>query len=261
MTIERPNLKTEIAPGYAANLHDKWRNSRKKAEGTAVDGQPNREERWKPIDPENHDSPKADIANTPFDKLPPAWQKENLLSAECAMEDIDDLTQKTPEIVDLEETSARTHVKWKERNPWAEGEQSGLYSELSTEEKNKDREVIQGAVDSIKEQGHNIRTINKGWSYEENLKQELKKTKQELKQSEGDKKKTLEERIGKLSHKLDIHKIGVHMDSPYGVYDKKNEGTEGAKPPLPVSNKGGEDRYGFLDEETIEDKQKRKGEL
>lgn len=254
---------------YASELHNRWRASRKEIEGTAIDGLPKREERWKPIDPKNSDGPKVDIANTPFDQLPPAWQSENYLAAETEIKIVDSLDKKLSGVVDLEEASAQTHVEWKKRNPWASGEQAGLYSDLSSTEKDKDRVVVEGAVEDISEQGHPIRLVNKGWAIGERLERELAEKKRELQLLDNGKltrastelrnrKKHLQQEIRVLDMNLAHHKIGRHMDSPYESFDPANRGTEGAKPDLPTSDPGGEDRYGYLDGESREDKERRK---
>lgn len=50
------------------------------------------------------------------------------------------------------------------------------------------------------------------------------------------------------------HKIARHMVGPYEQYDPSKVGTEGALPDLPTSYPGEEDRYGYLEGETREDK-------
>ena len=101
--FERPMTNFDVkkeALKLASELHNKWRQSRKVIAGLASDGQPKREERFKPIDPQNPDGPQIDIANTPFEELPVAWQNENYLSAEVVMDDISKLTE--PAVLNLE---------------------------------------------------------------------------------------------------------------------------------------------------------------
>ncbi|MFZ2310303.1 MAG: hypothetical protein WAW11_02055 [Patescibacteria group bacterium] len=143
------------ALGLAAKLHNKWRQSRKVIEGLAIDGQPKREERFKPIDPQNPDGPQIDIANTPFKDLPAAWQNENYLSAEVVMDDISKLTE--PAILNLETESEKIHNAWKGRHPEATGEQADEYDKLSIEEKDKDRLVVEEAVEDVNEEGYEIK--------------------------------------------------------------------------------------------------------
>ncbi len=200
-----------------------------------------------------------DIANTPFGQLPPAWQRENLLAAEQAMGDIGDLTRGRPGVVDLEEASARTHVGWKGRNSWAEGEQAGPYSDLSSGEKYKDRVVVEGAVDSLAGQGHDVRAVNTGWAYQDGLEKNIKEAELELGKDEvnPDRKVELEGEIRTLRHKLDLYLVAVHMETPYGKHDKSREGTEGARPSRMGMGVGEEDHRGYLPGESTEEKQRR----
>lgn len=152
--------------GYASELHNEWRASRTEVTGElAKDRLPKREPRWKPVDPKNPDGPKVDIANTPYEELPPAWQAENRNASQAAMQAISDMISQHPDIgmVDLEELAARTHVNWKERNrEWAPEEQMALYIKLPPVEKEKDRKVVEAAVDHLAKQGMEIRTVNRG---------------------------------------------------------------------------------------------------
>lgn len=139
----------------ASELHGKWRKSRKIVEGIAIDGQPKREERFKPVDPQNPDGPQIDIANTPFEDLSPAWQNENYLSAEVVMDDISKLTE--PAVINLENESEKVHNAWKSRHPEVAGEQAEEYDKLSIVEKDKDRLVVEEAVEDVSEEGYQIK--------------------------------------------------------------------------------------------------------
>lgn len=156
--FERPMTNFDVkkeAFKLAADLHSKWRASRKIVEGLAVDGQPKREERFKPADPQNPEGPQIDIANTPFEDLSAAWQNENYLSAEVVMDDISKLTE--PAILNLESESEKVHNAWKSRHPEAAGEQAEEYNKLSVSEKDKDRLVVEEAVEDVNEEGHEIK--------------------------------------------------------------------------------------------------------
>lgn len=113
----------------AGKLHDAWRESRKRPDGTY-------EPRVKP----DGEGGEVDIANTSFEHLPSKWQSENLASAQSALEAL----KKT---LKLEEASALVHQAWLERNAeWAEREQKCPYELLSEEEKEKDRIVVRTAA-------------------------------------------------------------------------------------------------------------------
>jgi hypothetical protein len=147
------NVEKE-AKKLASELHNKWRESRKIMVGTAIDGQPKREERFKPVDPLNPDGPQIDIANTPFEQLPLVWQNENYLSAEVVMNDISHLKSNT---LDLETEAQKVHEAWQNRHPEAIDEQAGSYDKLSVIEKDKDRLVVEEAVEGVSEDGYKIK--------------------------------------------------------------------------------------------------------
>lgn len=150
------NVKQE-ALRLASELHNKWRQSRRITEGLAFDGLLKREEHFKPIDPQNPGGPQIDIANTPFEQLPVAWQNENYLSAEVVMKDISQLEE--PAIVNLEDESQRVHVAWQNRHPEVIGEQAEPYDQLSIPEKDKDRLVVEKAVEDVAEEGYQIKLV------------------------------------------------------------------------------------------------------
>lgn len=156
--FEKPMTNFDVkkeALKLASELHNKWRNSRKIVEGLAIDGQPKREERFKLVDPQNPNGPQIDIANTPFEDLPAAWQNENYLSAEVVMKDISDLRE--PAILNLENESEKVHIAWKNRHPEVIGEQAEDYDKLSILEKDKDRLVVEEAVEGMSEEGYQVK--------------------------------------------------------------------------------------------------------
>lgn len=157
--FERPmsnfNVKQE-AQRLAAELHTKWRESRAIIEGSAVDELPKRVEHFKLSDPQDPNSALVDIANTPFEQLPVAWQDENYLSAEVVMKDISQLES---DVLNLEDESQKVHVAWQNRHPEARGEQAESYDKLSTSEKDKDRLVVEEAVEDVAEEGYQIKLV------------------------------------------------------------------------------------------------------
>ncbi len=265
----------EFVIGYASVLHDAWRATRREVGGgaTAEDGQPMRESRMKPSDPNDGDSAQVDIANLPFVSLPPAWQKENLQAAEKALNDIQEITDDGHyDIVDLEEVSARTHVAWKERNTWAEGEQAGSYSEMSSPEKDKDREILIGAVDYVASQGLMIRTVNRGWMLEDANAREIEKLEQHIgelfaqSRSRPDRaaeiatqlveaRLKLRTRMSKFEQGRVARQADRHARDRYDPGEQK-VGTEGAllSPPTTGPSPDSEDRSGFKNGESRQDK-------
>lgn len=140
----------------ASELHNKWRESRAVIEGSTVDGLPKRAEHFKLSDPQDPNSALVDIANTPFEQLPVAWQNENYLSAEVVMKDISQLEL---DVLNLEDESQRVHVAWQNRHPEARGEQTEPYDKLSISEKDKDRLVVEEAVEDVTEEGYQIKLV------------------------------------------------------------------------------------------------------
>ncbi len=96
-----------------------------------------------------------DIANTRFEDLSSAWQRENLEAGRVAVnlvyEKVVNGEEITPEMI--EEMSSIVHDEWMKRNPWnkeREPEKFVPYEELPEEEKAKDRDQILRAIEIIK---------------------------------------------------------------------------------------------------------------
>ncbi|MEI8270649.1 MAG: hypothetical protein WCG45_04720 [bacterium] len=80
----------------------------------------------------------VDIANTPYDELPNDWKEENHLSAEVAIEKIND-------VLNL------IHDNWLDRNDvYASDDQKAQYSRLTTSEKIKDINILEEAIKVLK---------------------------------------------------------------------------------------------------------------
>ncbi len=92
----------------------------------------------------------VDIANTPYEDLPSEWQGENKISAEVAVTEVEKAIEAGTPLDEsfIEAASSTLHDKWLKRNgSWAPAEQNKPYTELSEEEKEKDRVIIQKAVE------------------------------------------------------------------------------------------------------------------
>ncbi len=154
---------------YATELHNEWRNGRQITSGQAVDGLPAREPRWKEVPADDPSLATAgafkktedgkhyvDIANLDFGHLPVKFQYENGEAAKGAMDIIERaiVEQAGAEVIviNLETASAEVHEQWLERNgSWAPAEQNKPYGELSEGEKQKDRDIVVGAVKHLNE--------------------------------------------------------------------------------------------------------------
>ncbi len=124
----------------ASSLHDQWRASRRKEDGT-----------YEPRMKDDGLGGQVDIANTEYINLPEKWQGENKTAAETAVNIVYGAKQErkdvtTPEF--LEEASASVHEEWMKRNPKADwnAAQHVPYSELSEPEKQKDRDHVVLAI-------------------------------------------------------------------------------------------------------------------
>lgn len=152
--------KEEKTGELASLLHDEWRASRKKEDGTfnpqvkVLVATDDGKEKWFNADkvpPTAKELKRQDIANTDYENLDPYYQGENKISAEVAIGEvyknrnaIDDYNREAF----IEGASNVMHEKWLERNgSWAPPEQKLPYAELSEEEKEKDRVIIRRAIE------------------------------------------------------------------------------------------------------------------
>lgn len=144
--------KTKIIKMVASVFHEEWRKNRLQNGG-----------KYEPMIEKSEDKERnnknwtdlVDIANTKFEDLPSNWKRENLEAAKVAVELVyqkviawEDIT---PEMV--EELSSVVHEVWMKRNSWKKENRPHLfvpYSELSEEEKAKDRDQILQAIEIIK---------------------------------------------------------------------------------------------------------------
>lgn len=137
-------MKEKLAHMIAAALHEDWRKTRLNPDGTF-------NPRWKKIKDEkfieglDKDNLPAsiriengvfeiDIANSSYDELSEDWKAENKAAAEVVAEIICSEKEYT-----LDEIGSIIHDEWLKRNDWAKGGELDVpFSELSTEEQNKD---------------------------------------------------------------------------------------------------------------------------
>lgn len=169
-------------------VHGDWRATRRVVEGSerAMDGQPLRDARWKPVKPDQVGSlenisdrfkrvtdgkPEIDIANVPNSLLPPSHAAENSAAASGAI----DLLKGAAEsqsgegniVIRLKETASSVHEQWMARNgSWASKDapqQMVPYLELSAADQAKDDQIVKNAVDAMNrvlaEEGQAIRFV------------------------------------------------------------------------------------------------------
>ena len=149
--MENDLIKLGLSYDLASDLHEEWRNTRLKDDGTY-------EERWKESTDEEwnniHGTNKVDIANTSFKDLPANYKQENLEAAKVVIELTYDKIVNSEElsIESFEEMASIVHDKWLERNSWAYESSPELavpYQELSEEEKDKDRIQLRQAIEKV----------------------------------------------------------------------------------------------------------------
>jgi len=151
MTQEQVEIFHQKIEKLGGELHDIWRESRKKEDGTFEPRvKATKDNEWI----NSHGTNQVDIANTSFENLPNDWQVENRASAEVAVSLIykAKINKKAIDSAFVEEASSVVHDKWLERNSsWAPAEQKVSYSELPEAEKEKDRAIIRKGVDVVKQ--------------------------------------------------------------------------------------------------------------
>lgn len=167
LLLERNPLGRSLdaaARQHASTLHNDWRTSRSAVEGTAADGLPMREPRWKQVEasdpllakiPEQFKRTvdgrtEVDIANLDFDRLPAKFQAENATAAQGATQIIEmHIGDGGPVYIDINAASAQVHTQWLDRNgSWAPPEQCVPYRDLSPIEQAKDQVVVSASVDA-----------------------------------------------------------------------------------------------------------------
>ena len=141
--MENEIIKEALSYSLGSDMHEVWRNSRKRDDGTYEPRiKKSKDEAWNQI----HGTDEVDIANCTFEELPSNWQYENLEAGKVAIslvyEKILNGEQFTKE--DIDKMASYIHDEWLKRNNWVFDPKYGdpklavPYSELSQEEKNKD---------------------------------------------------------------------------------------------------------------------------
>lgn len=140
-------IKQQLVKELASQLHDEWREPRKKEDGTYEPRiKKTKDDKW--IKEQGTDE--VDIANTSYENLPDDWKAENKASADVAVGLVQEEARREKQFEKnefLESASEVIHDEWLERNkPWAPPKQNKSYQELSEEERGKDRVIIKKAI-------------------------------------------------------------------------------------------------------------------
>lgn len=125
--------RQKMSRDLASLLHENWRKQRYDEETKSYTSRIKTtiDKKWIL---EHNGITEVDIANTPFEALPTDWQEENLLSAKVAIEKIEDVLY-------------LIHDNWLDRNDHrATEDQKTQYSKLSSDEKLKDIDVLEDAI-------------------------------------------------------------------------------------------------------------------
>lgn len=142
--LRRKNLFVE---NLAYQLHDNWRQTRKKSDGSYEPRiKDTKDQEWIK---NNGGKTQVDIANTIYTKLPSDWQAENKASAVVATDLLYSAIEKNKALDKkfIEDSSNKIHIEWLKRNTYAKGGALDVpYSKLPEVEKEKDRAVIKEAI-------------------------------------------------------------------------------------------------------------------
>lgn len=142
--------KEKIIQLLALIFHENWRESMLQSNWIYKSRmEKSEDEEWT----RKHWTDKVDIANTKFEDLPSNWKYENIKAAEVAVNLVYEKVVKWEKITSemIERMSEIVHEEWLERNwkEWSSENQRLKYEELSEEEKLKDRDQIQIAIQII----------------------------------------------------------------------------------------------------------------
>lgn len=137
-------IKNALSYSLGADLHEAWRASRKKENGTYEPRiKKSTDESWNAT----HGTNEVDIANCTFEQLPSNWQYENLEAARVAIELVYDKTISKELFTqeEIEQMAEKIHEEWLKRNEWVFHPKYGdpklavPYEKLSKEEQDKDK--------------------------------------------------------------------------------------------------------------------------
>ena len=135
--MKNPKVKREkLILELASMLHNQWRKPRwdKRSKKYKPRIKPTNDKAW--IKKHSNQN-EVDIANTKFSQLPSDWQAENIVSAQHALEKI-------------EESLCLVHDKWLDRNnKWVKPGLEKKYSKLAAREREKDMRILKKAIELL----------------------------------------------------------------------------------------------------------------
>ena len=142
--MNHETIKLALAYSLAQDIHEAWRNTRKKEDGTY---EPRIKKSTDEIWNKEHKTDIVDIANSKFEELPKNWQYENLEAAKVAIDLVYNYVLYYEPITfeELEQMAAIVHNEWLKRNCWVSDPKFGnpklavSYEYLSKEEQDKDK--------------------------------------------------------------------------------------------------------------------------
>ena len=149
-------IKNALSYSLGSDLHEAWRLTRKKEDGTYEPRiKKSKDDDWNI----NHGTDEVDIANCTFDELPSNWQYENLEAAKVAIDLVYDKTLAGENITseEKEQMASVVHDEWLKRNDWVFDSEYGdpnlavSYEDLSEAEKLKDNVQLDNAQEKVKE--------------------------------------------------------------------------------------------------------------
>jgi hypothetical protein len=138
------NSRDDLIAAVASAAHEDWRTQYK-----ATNGDTPRVKKTKDTAFNERGITEVDIAALSYSELPSDWQAENKAGATCAVDCVLAALEAGRELDDsfIEEASATQHDDWLTRNgEWAPDEQKRPYSELSEDDKEKDRFFVKQAI-------------------------------------------------------------------------------------------------------------------
>lgn len=149
-------IKNALSYSLALDLHETWRLTRRKEDGTYEPRiKKSTDEEWNI----KHGTDEVDIANCSFDELPSNWQYENLSAAKVAIDLVYDKTLAGENITaeEKEQMASVVHDEWLKRNDWVFDSEYGdpnlavSYENLSEDEKYKDNIQLDKAEEKVEE--------------------------------------------------------------------------------------------------------------
>lgn len=149
-------IKNALSYSLASDLHETWRLTRRKEDGTYEPRiKKSTDEEWNI----KHGTDEVDIANCSFDELPSNWQYENLSAAKVAIDLVYDKTLAGENITaeEKEQMASVVHDEWLKRNDWVFDSEYGdpnlavSYEDLSEDEKYKDNIQLDKAEEKVEE--------------------------------------------------------------------------------------------------------------